>query len=153
MLDGQGADEQLAGYHSCFAYYVPGLIREKQWAMLARTMLERRLFHGLSFERPVSIVYSASSSGEARSSRSTRDQGASQSRLARLRGFPQHRYIARGARYSACSPAVLGPVRDIGDICMALTAWNVTLPFALGGPQQHGAFSRGASPVPRPSPR
>jgi asparagine synthase (glutamine-hydrolysing) len=46
MLDGQGADEQLAGYHSAFHYYGADLARRGQWKMLARMMLERRRWHG-----------------------------------------------------------------------------------------------------------
>jgi asparagine synthase (glutamine-hydrolysing) len=47
MLDGQGADEQLAGYHGSFPYYIGDLIRRGRRAMALRTMLERRRWHGL----------------------------------------------------------------------------------------------------------
>jgi asparagine synthase (glutamine-hydrolysing) len=46
MLDGQGADEQLAGYHGCFPYYYRSLIRRRRFATLLRTMIERRCWHG-----------------------------------------------------------------------------------------------------------
>lgn len=46
MLDGQGADEQLAGYHSGFHYYLAGLTRQGQFVQLVRAMLERRAYHG-----------------------------------------------------------------------------------------------------------
>ena len=48
MLDGQGADEQLAGYHSCFPLYLNGLVRRRRFATLLRAMLQRRLWHGVS---------------------------------------------------------------------------------------------------------
>jgi asparagine synthase (glutamine-hydrolysing) len=48
MLDGQGADEQLAGYHSCFHIYFETLIRRRRWASLLRAMLQRRMWHGTS---------------------------------------------------------------------------------------------------------
>jgi asparagine synthase (glutamine-hydrolysing) len=48
MLDGQGADEQLAGYHSCFHIYSETLIRRRRWAGLSRAMLQRRMWHGTS---------------------------------------------------------------------------------------------------------
>jgi asparagine synthase (glutamine-hydrolysing) len=48
MLDGQGADEQLAGYHGCFPYYFWALIRERRWAPLLRAATERRRWHGVS---------------------------------------------------------------------------------------------------------
>lgn len=46
MLDGQGADEQLAGYHGGFPYYMADLVRRRQFAQLFRTMRERNLYHG-----------------------------------------------------------------------------------------------------------
>jgi asparagine synthase (glutamine-hydrolysing) len=45
MLDGQGADEQLAGYHGSFIYYLSDLIRRGRWLMAARTMAERSRMH------------------------------------------------------------------------------------------------------------
>jgi asparagine synthase (glutamine-hydrolysing) len=45
MLDGQGADEQLAGYHGCFPYYMASLAQDRQVGQLLRTVLERRLYH------------------------------------------------------------------------------------------------------------
>lgn len=46
MLDGQGADEQLAGYHSGFPYYMAGLTRRRQFGQLVRTIIERGRYHG-----------------------------------------------------------------------------------------------------------
>ncbi|MCX7342380.1 MAG: asparagine synthase (glutamine-hydrolyzing) [Hyphomicrobiales bacterium] len=48
MLDGQGADEQLAGYHSSFSYYMAGLTRRRQFVQLVKTMLARKRYHGTS---------------------------------------------------------------------------------------------------------
>jgi asparagine synthase (glutamine-hydrolysing) len=47
MLDGQGADEQLAGYHSAFGYYGADLARSGRWLQLARMIGERRAWHGV----------------------------------------------------------------------------------------------------------
>ncbi|AWM87679.1 asparagine synthase (glutamine-hydrolyzing) [Microvirga sp. 17 mud 1-3] len=49
MLDGQGADEQLAGYHSSYSYYMSDLIRRRDYITLLRTMIERDRVHGVSF--------------------------------------------------------------------------------------------------------
>ena len=35
MLDGQGADEQLAGYHAWYSYYMSDLARRRRYAMLS----------------------------------------------------------------------------------------------------------------------
>jgi asparagine synthase (glutamine-hydrolysing) len=48
MLDGQGADEQLAGYHSGFHYYLSGLVRQGRILQLLRTIWERNRMHGTS---------------------------------------------------------------------------------------------------------
>lgn len=48
MLDGQGADEQLAGYHTGFAYYLAGLVRNGRIGKAVRTISDRRQVHGVS---------------------------------------------------------------------------------------------------------
>jgi asparagine synthase (glutamine-hydrolysing) len=48
MLDGQGADEQLAGYHGAYAYYMADLVRRLRLVALVRTMVERQRVHGVS---------------------------------------------------------------------------------------------------------
>lgn len=48
MLDGQGADEQLAGYHGAFIYHLRALIRSGDWAGAARTVFERKTYNGVS---------------------------------------------------------------------------------------------------------
>jgi asparagine synthase (glutamine-hydrolysing) len=47
MLDGQGADEQLAGYHAWYWYYMSDLARRRRFAMLARTIVERYRSHAV----------------------------------------------------------------------------------------------------------
>ena len=46
MLDGQGADEQLAGYHPYFAWRFQELLRSGRWGELARDVLATRRLHG-----------------------------------------------------------------------------------------------------------
>jgi asparagine synthase (glutamine-hydrolysing) len=50
MLDGQGADEQLAGYHGGFPYYMADLTRRRQFGRLLRTIVERNRYHGVSLK-------------------------------------------------------------------------------------------------------
>ena len=45
MLDGQGSDELLAGYHPGFYYHYRTLIRERRFTALLRAVIERRLWH------------------------------------------------------------------------------------------------------------
>lgn len=48
MLDGQGADEQLAGYHTGFAHYLAGLIKTGHFLKAVQTIADRRRLHGVS---------------------------------------------------------------------------------------------------------
>jgi asparagine synthase (glutamine-hydrolysing) len=53
MLDGQGADEQLAGYHGSFHYYLSNLARQGRWLMLARTIGERARMNGVPLSEQI----------------------------------------------------------------------------------------------------
>ncbi|OAN55055.1 asparagine synthase (glutamine-hydrolyzing) [Magnetospirillum moscoviense] len=46
MLDGQGADEQLAGYHPAFTAYHAGLLRQGRLGTLAAELAAQRRRHG-----------------------------------------------------------------------------------------------------------
>jgi len=46
MLDGQGADEQFAGYHNYFAPRFGGMLRSLRWTALWREMRETSRLHG-----------------------------------------------------------------------------------------------------------
>lgn len=48
MLDGQGADEQLAGYHSGFPFHLARLFRRGRMLEILQTMRMRRRLHGAS---------------------------------------------------------------------------------------------------------
>jgi asparagine synthase (glutamine-hydrolysing) len=48
MLDGQGADEQLAGYHGFFSPRLSTLFRSLRWMSLLREMRAMRKIHGYS---------------------------------------------------------------------------------------------------------
>jgi asparagine synthase (glutamine-hydrolysing) len=48
MLDGQGADELLAGYHSYFGPRFAGLLRSRQWLQLWSEIRDTKRIHGYS---------------------------------------------------------------------------------------------------------
>ncbi|MDE2111504.1 MAG: asparagine synthase (glutamine-hydrolyzing) [Alphaproteobacteria bacterium] len=50
MLDGQGADEQLAGYHAGFVQYVNHLVSMGRWIEIARVFIQRKLWHGVTLK-------------------------------------------------------------------------------------------------------
>lgn len=76
MLDGQGADEQLAGYHGGFSTYLTELAAQGRWLDVAQTVIGRRihqnvpmtpqlkqyLFHALRHRPSVGGVATASAS-------------------------------------------------------------------------------------------
>jgi asparagine synthase (glutamine-hydrolysing) len=56
MLDGQGADEQLAGYHACFPVYIASLLRSGHFGTALRTLRERREFHNALLGEQFSLI-------------------------------------------------------------------------------------------------
>ncbi|CAM5219710.1 asparagine synthase (glutamine-hydrolyzing) OS=Bosea thiooxidans OX=53254 GN=SAMN05660750_02527 PE=3 SV=1 [Bosea thiooxidans] len=53
MLDGQGADEQLGGYHHSFSFHLAVLIKQFRLAGVLRAMQERRAWHGVPISRQI----------------------------------------------------------------------------------------------------
>ena len=51
MLDGQGADEQLAGYHSFFGAHLSALFRSLRWTTLLNEVAAMRRVHGYSYKK------------------------------------------------------------------------------------------------------
>ncbi|MDD5171252.1 MAG: asparagine synthase (glutamine-hydrolyzing) [Syntrophales bacterium] len=58
MLDGQGADEQLAGYHNFFGFRFAELFREVRWMRLWREIKETKRLHGYSELRSLTSMAS-----------------------------------------------------------------------------------------------
>jgi asparagine synthase (glutamine-hydrolysing) len=50
MLDGQGADEQLAGYHGFFGPHLATLFRSLRWTTLLKEATAMRRLHGYSYK-------------------------------------------------------------------------------------------------------
>lgn len=56
MLDGQGADEHLAGYHSFFGPHLAALFKSLRWATLLQEASDMRRLHGYSYKTAVSHI-------------------------------------------------------------------------------------------------
>lgn len=117
MLDGQGADEQLAGYHGGFHYYTADLVRRRKWLALTRTMLQRREYHGLSYAgqlRGLSIPFLP-----------RRLLGRGKQLLGQPDWLGSEAFKSIGAPSDAFATALseldLGPVKSIGELCVAMT--------------------------------
>jgi asparagine synthase (glutamine-hydrolysing) len=119
MLDGQGADEQLAGYHAGYMYYMSDLVRRRAFATLLRTMIERNRMHKASFidqaqqlipVLPAPVRRFVLRQRERLVKHAWLDSEALQS----LRTAPPVYEIA-------CQANGLPAVRDIASLCLALT--------------------------------
>ena len=120
MLDGQGADEQLAGYHSGFGYYLADLIRTRRVVDLLQTLRQRGEYHGLSFVGQVkSALLPLLPSKLAGLVRHQRTAYAHHDWL----NSPMLKPLAHelNAFDTALTELGLGRVRDIGGLCVALT--------------------------------
>ena len=118
MLDGQGADEQLAGYHGCFSYYYASLITQRRFTMLLRAMLQRQAWHGVSFaEQARTFVLPLLPAKLGRW-------------LRRERHYLQHNWLdsealrphlGRSPLETACASIGRPAITGIGDLCVVLT--------------------------------
>jgi asparagine synthase (glutamine-hydrolysing) len=119
MLDGQGADEQLAGYHGSFPYYFAMLLRQRRYAMLLRAMRERRRWHGVSLRDqartclapmlPLKIIERL---------RRRRQSGGEHSWL---NGEALQPHLGRSAFETARAQLGAPPVSGIAELCVVLT--------------------------------
>jgi asparagine synthase (glutamine-hydrolysing) len=119
MLDGQGADEQLAGYHGCFSYYFADLIRKRRFVALLHAMLQRQAWHGVSF------------AGQARDFllpllpaklvRLLRRERQSLLQHNWLDGEALHPHLGRSPFETARESIGRPPVAGLGDLCVVLT--------------------------------
>jgi asparagine synthase (glutamine-hydrolysing) len=120
MLDGQGADEQLAGYHSSFYYYMSDLVRNERYLLLARTMLQRNRYHGVPLTdqmRQFLLPFLPAFAAQAlqRKSRELAPIYWMDTPLLRESGN------AKGAFQTAIDSLDLAPATDIDSLCRILT--------------------------------
>jgi asparagine synthase (glutamine-hydrolysing) len=121
MLDGQGADEQLAGYHGSYAYYVADLVRRGRLLMLARTLWERKRWHGLTLGEQFKLFVIPHLPARVRSVLPRARQSATTnpdwlaSDVLRSNGNPN------GAFTIAIAELGLPPASDIATLCMLFT--------------------------------
>lgn len=120
MLDGQGADEQLAGYHASYAYYLSDLTRRGKALMLVRTLWERNRFHGVPIYEQITrfvlpLLPRAFSMFIRQRHRALIQHDWLGTDLIRTSGNPI------GAVAAAAEALGLPPVTDIASLCVTLT--------------------------------
>lgn len=59
VLDGQGADEILAGYHSCFGSYFLQLIRDMRLTLLIQEIRQAKALHGYNGNQILKFIFSS----------------------------------------------------------------------------------------------
>jgi asparagine synthase (glutamine-hydrolysing) len=119
MLDGQGSDEQLAGYHSAFPYYLAGLIRRCRFASLLAAMSERRGWHGVPWLQQAFATLMVLLPGWlVRGLRRSRQRRA---RHGWLDGEASRPYLGRSAFDIGREALGVPPIAGIGDLCVVQT--------------------------------
>jgi asparagine synthase (glutamine-hydrolysing) len=117
MLDGQGADEQLAGYHWGFPYAIAGLMRRGDMLGAMRMLWQRSRLHGASLPdqamRSLLLLLPNSLSALARRTyqREKRHDWLANSTLSGSADVMENARITRG----------LKPVQDINTLCRVMT--------------------------------
>lgn len=130
MLDGQGADEQLAGYHgSGFPIYMATLAQRGQVGMLWRTIAERRRYHGTPVGPQIKRVIAALLPSSL-ASRLRRQRHASVEHDWLATETLRASGNARGAIDTASASLNLPPVSDLATLCQTLTLAS-NLPMLL----------------------
>ncbi|WP_449257028.1 asparagine synthase (glutamine-hydrolyzing) [Bosea sp. (in: a-proteobacteria)] len=120
MLDGQGADEQLAGYHLSFSFHLADLIRRMRLAEAIHAMRERERWHGLPIGQQLKVALTR-----------LLPSGIANRLRGHHRALTQHGWLRGGllsgqeARSTAFERAGselgLPPVEDLRSLCMNLT--------------------------------
>ncbi|MGX5735319.1 asparagine synthase (glutamine-hydrolyzing) [Bosea thiooxidans] len=119
MLDGQGADEILAGYHSFFPVYLAELARSARLLTLAQTFAARRRIHGQGYTaQALRLAFSLAPDRAKALVRRTH------------RGQAQHGWLSSGAMAeldrqptaleTAAASLGLAPPRDIASLCLVM---------------------------------
>lgn len=129
MLDGQGADEQLAGYHMAFAYRVAGLLRSGKVDTALATLAARKRDLGTPIVEQLRAVMVAlmpefAAARMRNSYHRIREGGWLDTQIIRERGNQQ------SAVHAARSRVGLAPAVDIRSLCVTLT-YATNLPMLL----------------------
>lgn len=119
MLDGQGADEILAGYHSFFPVYLAELARSFRLITLARTLQARRRLHGQAYGGQLARLAFSLAPDRARALIRNVHRGRVQ------HGWLSSEVMADVARQPTAMEAAatslgLAPPRDIAALCLTM---------------------------------
>lgn len=130
MLDGQGADEQLAGYHGGFWYHQQALLRAGDLPGLARLVIDRRRWHGLGLADqatqilgPRAPAWLKNAARRAVAPSAAGDQWLSSAMMSEAAK-------GGGALAGVLERDALPQIGDIGELCLAFVK-GASLPMLL----------------------
>jgi asparagine synthase (glutamine-hydrolysing) len=129
MLDGQGADEQLAGYHTGFPYYLADLLRRGRWLAFLRALRERQQWHGVPLSSQVRSLLAPLLPDRVRNFLFRKRQALSHHDWLNSPAF-QPLQMSGDAFNDALVREALPPTRGIGDLCRAMVE-VMNLPMLL----------------------
>ncbi|WP_019937288.1 asparagine synthase (glutamine-hydrolyzing) [Bordetella sp. FB-8] len=131
MLDGQGADEQLAGYHGGYQFYTNMLLAQRRYAELWKTVKERQRDHGLPMKDQLRTLFGPKLPRIVRAalSRAVAGTPASGPNWLDSEAFATLA-PAQGAMQTALDRDGLPPVTDLGSWCQAMVQ-ATNLPMLL----------------------
>lgn len=130
MLDGQGADEQLAGYHGGFWYHQQALLRARDWPGLARLVIDRKRWHGLGMaDQAIAILGPRAPAWlKVRARRALAPSTAGDQWLSSA--LMNEAAKDGGALAGVLARDTLPAITDIGELCLALVK-GASLPMLL----------------------
>jgi asparagine synthase (glutamine-hydrolysing) len=128
MLDGQGADEQLAGYHPGYAYHLAGLLTQGRLTAFTQTLRERSAQHGApmlgeGLRALLQLLPDGLSAYVLRQRQALLGRDWLAAEFARTNG-------GGGALRLATGRLGLPPVADLATLCLAMT-FTSNLPMLL----------------------
>jgi asparagine synthase (glutamine-hydrolysing) len=130
MLDGQGADELLGGYHGCFHYHYARLIRQARIVELLETLAQRKTWHGLGYREQLATVTQRLPPALRAFFQPSRQTASSLSSWTANAPLSSQRSSEGGALAQALAHEGLASPRSLGDYCLVLTRLT-SLPMLL----------------------
>lgn len=128
MLDGQGADEILGGYHGTFNYHYATLVRRRRMFDLLVTLSERQRWHGIPMREQLSGVARGLKARLGLSVQEPPKPESPQWMATDL--LARHAPLGTDVFGQALAASKLGMPQTVGEYCIALTR-AMSLPSLL----------------------
>lgn len=128
MLDGQGADEQLAGYHGAFGIHMATLLAHRHLAEMARILMGRARYHNQPVLPQLMSMFGGRIPRVLQNMLRGRRTTQVADRLLNADAWGEHFGVSPQA--AAIEKDGFGPIETIGQLCQVLTQ-TTNLPTLL----------------------